>query len=74
MRPPIWVDGPTSRDEAATGRRAAKAHRKAARTLVQGNVIAQCDACGATDDAEHSASHPKHNGCTGRFRFYGVPT
>lgn len=71
MRPPTRLAGPATRDEAATGRRAAKAARKAARSRVVGNVLAQCDRCGATDDAEHRARATAHADCGGTFRLFG---
>lgn len=52
----------------AGGRRA----EKAARRRLAASVIAQCDGCGATDDAEHRIRRDHHEGCGGRFRLYGV--
>jgi hypothetical protein len=69
MNPPrtALYRAPRPTEQSAAGRRGIQAVRKA-----QANVIAQCDGCGATDDAEHRVRRERHEGCVGRFRFYGV--
>ena len=69
MSPPrTALYGPPRTEQPAAGRRGIQA----ARRKVQAGVIAQCDACGATDDAEHRIGRDKHEGCTGRFRMKGA--
>lgn len=82
VKPPPWLAGP-SQDEAATGRRAAKALRKAIHTRA---VLAQCDRCQvngtATTDGHRITSlniatdwhrgEPRHLGCGGRFDLFDI--
>lgn len=54
----------------AGGRREQKAARHRAASH-QSSVIAQCDRCGATDDAEVRLRRAVHADCGGTFRLYG---
>lgn len=39
---------------------------------VAASVIAQCDACGCTDDVQDRIGRMRHEGCGGTFRLYGT--